>query len=553
MKRLTLIAVCLTAAIAVLASTASTDTTETVYSIVKMQVERLPDLRIPRMGHVLMYAGDELVAFGGHTDGFVPTPTAERLTDNGWKMMDMVYTHDEGVAISLSSGKVMLAGGLREEMGVGQTYGVELYDPATHTFKGVGCLDRKRAFASAAEIEGGRVIIAGNWYNDDYIECFDGKSRCDSVAPVSVQRVRPCVLPMAPDDVMIFGSIDTKGNTLSSNMVDRLKGEPLEVQLLDGWHVLKWGAIPHLNSGNCAIGDEKKGEYAYLLPVQNHDGQTALMLVRATEFSLLNTVCPIPMRSPWADIGYYGFAVDRKAQRAYLVGSGQDGRIYVTAVDYAKAANDKGAPLTLYYSDPLAYFGSDNNVALMPEGDLVVAGGSCGSNFEPLASVFRLKVAQSHKAASPWQGMFWVAMAAIVALIAVVMWGGKRRAAGDELEHERQTAESSKQLFERIKQLMDKQQVYLKNELHLADVAAMLQVSQLQMSRCVKKETGEPFTMFANRYRVEHAKRLMLEQPDTKLAAVAFSSGFATEKSFFRVFKAITGLTPKEWLTNNLG
>ena len=100
---------------------------------------------------------------------------------------------------------------------------------------------------------------------------------------------------------------------------------------------------------------------------------------------------------------------------------------------------------------------------------------------------------------------------------------------------------------------MDKQQVYLKNELHLADVAAMLQVSQLQMSRCVKKETGEPFTMFANRYRVEHAKRLMLEQPDTKLAAVAFSSGFATEKSFFRVFKAITGLTPKEWLTNNLG
>ncbi len=100
-----------------------------------------------------------------------------------------------------------------------------------------------------------------------------------------------------------------------------------------------------------------------------------------------------------------------------------------------------------------------------------------------------------------------------------------------------------------ITALMQHGQVYLQSELKLADMAAMLGVTQQQMTRCVKQETGLSFTLFANRYRIDHAKRIMQEQPDTKLASVALASGFTNETSFFRVFKAITGLTPKEWLT----
>jgi len=395
MKKFVLIALCLAAAIT---AAIAADTTATVFSMVKMQVDRLPDLRLPRMGHALMVVSGELMAFGGHTDGYVPTPTAERLTSTGWLVVNMVYTHDNGTAVTLPSGKVMLAGGLEKEMGIGQTYGIELYDPATHTFKGVGCLDKKRAFASAAVLASGKVVIAGNWYNDDYIECFDGKSHCDSVKPVSMPRVKPWVLRTAPDDVMIVGSKDAHGHVQPSAIVDRLKGEPIEVPLLGQWHTLNWGVGQDLDSDNCAIGDESKGEYAYLLPAQNHEGQVALLVVTATDFALLGTACPLPMRSPWADINYFSFVVDRKAQRAYLVGAGGDMRLYVTAVDYAKAAAGNGAPVTLYYSEPVDQCVSDSHAVLMPDGDLVVAGGVWDSNFEPLACVFKLKVAPAVEA-----------------------------------------------------------------------------------------------------------------------------------------------------------
>jgi AraC-like DNA-binding protein len=33
-----------------------------------------------------------------------------------------------------------------------------------------------------------------------------------------------------------------------------------------------------------------------------------------------------------------------------------------------------------------------------------------------------------------------------------------------------------------------------------------------------------------------------------KLVAVIEQSGFASESTFFRTFKAVTGLSPKEWL-----
>ena len=43
---------------------------------VKIEVEQLPDLTIPRASHELFCVNGEYVAAGGHTNGFVPVPTA---------------------------------------------------------------------------------------------------------------------------------------------------------------------------------------------------------------------------------------------------------------------------------------------------------------------------------------------------------------------------------------------------------------------------------------------------------------------------------------------
>ena len=46
-------------------------------SMERIDVERLPDMNVPRTGHAAFWLNGELTVFGGHTNGFVPTPTAE--------------------------------------------------------------------------------------------------------------------------------------------------------------------------------------------------------------------------------------------------------------------------------------------------------------------------------------------------------------------------------------------------------------------------------------------------------------------------------------------
>ena len=130
----------------------------------KISTERLPDLNIPRSGHNVCYVNGELTIFGGHTSGFIPTPTAEYYKDGKWHLLQTVYNHDGGFSVILKSGKVLIGGGFEKHLGIGQTFVVEKYDPIYHTFDGFGCLVQKRVSARAIEMAGGQVIISGNWY-----------------------------------------------------------------------------------------------------------------------------------------------------------------------------------------------------------------------------------------------------------------------------------------------------------------------------------------------------------------------------------------------------
>jgi AraC-like DNA-binding protein len=102
-------------------------------------------------------------------------------------------------------------------------------------------------------------------------------------------------------------------------------------------------------------------------------------------------------------------------------------------------------------------------------------------------------------------------------------------------------------LMQRIYQLMDRERPYLRSELKVSDVAEKLGVSSRVLSDCIRNSTGNTFANFINAYRIDHAKQLMRTQPDIKISEVFLSSGFANETTFFRVFKAATGMTPTEW------
>ena len=517
--------------------------------LVKVELERLSDLNVPRSGHSLLCIGGEMVVFGGHTSGFVPTPTAEYYKDGKWHLMQMTYTHDNGFALALKSGKVLLGGGAEKPHGIGQTYGVEYYHPDTHSFEGFTILDQKRALASALEIDSGKVVVSGNWYADDAIEIFDGQKHFTHLKSVSSERFTPIMCRISADDIMVFGSHDQFGKEMGTVIIDRLKGKSFMDPLFDDWTLSNWEFL----GNECGfIGNENAGVYAYLLAVKNrHDSNLGIVKVEGTDFSLLPTASPIPMEAGYGRIQYLGYLMaDRQAQRCYVLGVDDDWRLYALAVDYSQSP----APLTLYHTDPLESRLDPYMPALTPEGDIMLAGGIVDSNFSPVSSVYLMHLGTKYAAASSsgfafGQWIWWLLALLVIALF-VALWLYRRN---KTVKHEEDITASPKDnaaetLMNSIHEVMLKEQLFRESELKVANVAQRLNVNVKDVAECIKANRGVTFVQFVNGYRVDYAKQLLRQNPDIKIAALCLESGFDSERSFFRIFKMFTGMTAQKWM-----
>ena len=109
-----------------------------------MDCERLPDMNVARHCHALLDLDGEITAIGGHTTGFVITRSAEYYKDGRWHLLSPFYTHDDSFCTLLPDGRILVGGGYEKDFGIGQTWGTEVYDPATHAFAHLPILDQKR-------------------------------------------------------------------------------------------------------------------------------------------------------------------------------------------------------------------------------------------------------------------------------------------------------------------------------------------------------------------------------------------------------------------------
>ena len=521
--------------------------------VIRIEAERLPDMNVPRSGHSAILVNGEVTVLGGHTSGFVLTPTAEFLKDGEWHQLQTVYNHDGGISIVMKSGKVLLAGGFKDNLGIGQSYEVELYDPVNHQFNGFGCLDKKRVSGAAVELDSGRVMIAGNWYADDAIEIFDGKATFSHVKSVAQSRSLPHVFRTSNGNALIVAGYDFHGNPIDTIVIDRLYGEPFRNELFDNWKPLQYDLVQH--SDDSFIGDEAKGLFRYLMPVENKDGQLAIIDVRDTIFTPLPTSAPIPMSSQWGDIKYITpVYADRQHQRGYIVGFDKTSRLYALCMDYTR----NPATLKLYHTDPLPEAGMLTIPVLTAEGNLMLTGGigtEPNGNFSPKASVWLLRFNDDgSEATASTNGWLWGLLAAGLLLAFVVFFILKRRKPQPQQESEEPSEAVTKgdeQLMQRICHLMDEKQLYLQQGLKVSDIASALGINSRYVSDCVKAVRGCSLTQFVNEYRVEHAKRLLLERPEMKISTVAIESGFTNDKAMTRYFKEQTGMTPTEWKNDN--
>ncbi|OGV71378.1 MAG: hypothetical protein A3K19_01450 [Lentisphaerae bacterium RIFOXYB12_FULL_65_16] len=84
----------------------------------------------------------------------------------------------------------------------------------------------------------------------------------------------------------------------------------------------------------------------------------------------------------------------------------------------------------------------------------------------------------------------------------------------------------------------------------VAAVAESLQCSADYLSHLFHKETGTPLALYINQRRVEHA-RTLLEKTALNVKEVAYAAGYRDPGYFARVFRRLSGQSPKAYRREN--
>ena len=101
----------------------------------------------------------------------------------------------------------------------------------------------------------------------------------------------------------------------------------------------------------------------------------------------------------------------------------------------------------------------------------------------------------------------------------------------------------------RILRTMEQDKLYQEADLTLQNLADRIQLPSYQVSQAINDGMNKNFYDLVNSYRVEEAKRLLLDakNKDFTILSVGFEAGFNSKTTFNTVFKKFTGLTPTEF------
>jgi len=105
-------------------------------------------------------------------------------------------------------------------------------------------------------------------------------------------------------------------------------------------------------------------------------------------------------------------------------------------------------------------------------------------------------------------------------------------------------------LYLQLKEYLKQEKSYLDPNLSLREVADQLATNTKYLSQVVNHQANCNFQYFLNTYRVEEAKAKIVddEYNNLTLYGIALQCGFKNKSTFYKVFKEITGHTPKSYL-----
>ncbi|MEM9274610.1 MAG: AraC family transcriptional regulator [Cyanobacteria bacterium P01_F01_bin.143] len=99
-----------------------------------------------------------------------------------------------------------------------------------------------------------------------------------------------------------------------------------------------------------------------------------------------------------------------------------------------------------------------------------------------------------------------------------------------------------------LEQVLDYIDAHLAQNIKLADLARLLDISQFHFSRLFKQSLGTTPHKYLSQQRVERAKQL-LSKTDQAIIDIALECGFSSHSHLSKQFRQFTGMTPKAYRT----
>ena len=108
--------------------------------------------------------------------------------------------------------------------------------------------------------------------------------------------------------------------------------------------------------------------------------------------------------------------------------------------------------------------------------------------------------------------------------------------------------------LDRILFFIEDSKPYLNNNFSLHDISRAINIPHVRVTNCFNKQLKISFPIYRNRLRVQYATSMLRDGAHLHMSieGIAMKSGFKSASTFYMAFKAEYGVTPIDWIKENL-
>ncbi len=127
------------------------------------------------------------------------------------------------------------------------------------------------------------------------------------------------------------------------------------------------------------------------------------------------------------------------------------------------------------------------------------------------------------------------------------------KSASAKYEYSKLSNEEKSRIKDLLIEILQKDKLFNNQDLKLQLLAQRLDVSAQSLSQIINEEFKQNFSELINSYRIEEAKKLLLNETHKHFTIVAIANdvGFSSKSAFNAAFKRITNQTPSEFIKAN--